>query len=359
MRYFLIGILVLIGLLFSFVWEDSSSSNTKIEAPPKCKSPVQSGLLVNKMNGMSFVAPPNPFPSDPMEELSTLGVGWIASLPYAIFQKNKPTFNRVVSGGWWGEGSDGMYKTIELAHEQGLKVMLKPQLWTHGQWIGNLDFKTNKEWELFEVSYSKFILYWATVADSMDVELFCIGTEIQHSTDKRPNYWRNLIDDIREIYKGKLTYAPNWDDYEKVTFWDKLDYIGTDAYFPLLPDKTPSVCNLKDAWQPILKKLKAFSEKWNKPVLFTEFGYLSLDGCAFKTWELEKDRRSVDINEQAQSNAVQALLEVFAEEKWWAGGFLWKWYPNLNSAAGEGKRARDYTPQGKLLEKVLKKMYED
>jgi len=359
MRYFLMAILVLIGLLFSFVWMDSSSPTDEIASPPKCKSPVQSGLLVNKMNGMSFVAPPNPFPTDPMEELATLGVGWIASLPYAFFHKNKPTVHHTVSGGWWGEGPEGMCKTIELAHGQGMKVMLKPQLWTHDQWIGDLDFKTEEEWKLFEASYSKFILSWAAVADSMEVELFCIGTEIQHSTTKRADYWRNLIDDVRKVYKGKLTYAPNWDDYDKVTFWDKLDYIGTDAYFPLLPNKTPTVCNLKDAWQPIVAKLKAFSKKWNKPILFTEFGYLSLDGCAFKTWELEKKRESVGVNEQAQSNAVQALLEVFAEEKWWAGGFLWKWYPNLNSAAGEAKQSRDYTPQGKLVEKVLRKMYED
>jgi hypothetical protein len=39
--------------------------------------------------------------------------------------------------------------------------------------------------------------------------------------------------EIRKIYTGKLTYAANWDDFDKVPFWKELDYIGIDAYFPL------------------------------------------------------------------------------------------------------------------------------
>lgn len=156
-----------------------------------------------------------------------------------------------------------------------------------------------------------------------------------------------------------MTYAPNWDDYDKVTFWDALDYIGTDAYFPLSSDKTPTVCDLKNAWQPLVKKLKSYSEQWNKPILFTEWGYLSVDACADKTWELEKQKDQIPVNEQAQANAIQALLETFGEEAWWAGGFQWKWYPSAHSAAGEGQHIKDYTPQEKKSIALLKTMYKN
>lgn len=361
MRYFILVGLFLIGLTLGALTRDKAPerevSEIENRPTPLCASPIQSGLLEQKMKGMSFVAPPNPFPEDPVLPLANLGVDWIAVLPYAYFKKNAPTIHSFSSGGWWGERPEGICKTVALAKKNGVKVMLKPQLWTHDQWIGDLNFKNDKEWKTFEKNYTAFMLKWATIADSMKIDLLCIGTEIRHSTEERPKYWRGLIKAIKKVYKGKLTYAPNWDDYDKVTFWDALDYIGTDAYFPLSFDKTPTVCDLKTAWQPVLKKLKAFSKQWDKPILFTEYGYLSLDGCAGKTWELEKQRHSVDINQIAQSNAIQALLEVFAEEDWWVGGFLWKWYPNYSSAMGEGKRARDYTPQGKVAEELLKKMF--
>ena len=70
---------------------------------------------------------------------------------------------------------------------------------------------------------------------------------------------------------------------------------------------------------------------------------------------MEKRIKSSNINEQAQANALQALYEVFGEEDFWAGGFLWKWYPR-----GGGHveyPGRDYTPQGKIAHDVVKNFY--
>lgn len=359
MRQYGVFFSVLILLLFGFAWRSTEGAEKQLEQKMNCQTPIQSGLLKDKIKGMSLVAPPNPFPSNPIIELQQLGTDWVAILPYAYFGKNQPFIQSFSKGGWWGERPEGVCKTIAYAQKQAVKTMLKPQLWTHNQWIGDLDFEREKDWKLFEKNYQNWILKWALIADSMEVDLFCIGTEIRHSVKKRPNFWKTLIQKIRAVYKGKLTYAPNWDDYKDVNFWNQLDYIGTDAYFPLSEKKTPSVCDLKKAWKPIVKELALYAKQWGKPILFTEFGYLSLDACAYKTWELEKNRSSVAINEQAQANALQALLEIFATQDWWAGGFQWKWYPNYKSAMGEGNRERDYTPQGKLAERVLSKMYKD
>jgi hypothetical protein len=35
----------------------------------------------------------------------------------------------------------------------------------------------------------------------------------------RPKYWQELILEIRKVYKGKLTYAANWDEFKRVPFW--------------------------------------------------------------------------------------------------------------------------------------------
>ena len=38
---------------------------------------------------------------------------------------------------------------------------------------------------------------------------------------------------------GKLTYAENWDQYHKIPFWGKLDYVGIDVYFSLNQESIP------------------------------------------------------------------------------------------------------------------------
>ncbi|MGA0232741.1 MAG: hypothetical protein ACO3MB_07690, partial [Saprospiraceae bacterium] len=77
----------------------------------------------------------------------------------------------------------------------------------------------------------------------------------------------------------------------------------------------------------------------------------------WNNWELEKRRMDVDVNELAQANALEAMYKSFYNEKFWAGGFLWKWYPE-----GHGRRRyrdRDYTPQGKMAENVIRQWHSE
>jgi hypothetical protein len=233
--------------------------------------------------------------------------------------------------------------------------MLKPQVYIHNSWVGEVDFKTEAEWKIWEDTYRNYILTFAKIAAEEKIDLFCIGTEYKIAAQKREMFWRNLIDEVRSIYHGQITYSSNWDGYKKVPFWDALDFIGLSAYFPLTKIKTPSVTLLKKEWKPILNKLKKFSNKHKKNILFTEYGYLSVDYCADKNWLLEKQLDDLEINQEAQANAYHALLETFGTQNFWNGGFLWKWYHNK-----EGRkeyRAKDYTPQGKTAEDVIKFWY--
>lgn len=328
------------------------------EQKETCETTIQEGLLHGKMCGMSLTAPPNPFVEDPMAEMNTLGIDWVALLPFGFFDQDNAVIlfdTTPTSGWWWGETKAGITTSHNLAVAQGMKTMLKPQLWSWQGWIGDMKYPTQGEWDGFHEDYTAFICYWARIAEDLNVDIFCIGTEVKESAINYPTYWRNLIDSVRQIYSGPITYAPNWDEYDQIMFWDRLDYIGVDAYFSLLEDPTPKVCDLKTAWEPTFEHLKTFSKHWNKPIIFTEWGYLSLDGCAYQTWELEKNRSSASINEQAQANAAQALLETFGKEDWWLGGFQWKWYSDLSTSSQD--RSDDYTPQGKMTEDVLKALY--
>lgn len=311
----------------------------------------------HKVKGMALVAPPSPFAADPIAPMTALGVNWVSIQPYGFFQKSKPDIRYNTGHQWWGEQPEGIAKSVEYAQQNKVKVLLKPQLWSRSQWIGDFDLENEQDLKVWQKNYEIFILEFAKMADSLNVEMLCIATEIKQIAQKYPDYWRALIKKIRAVYKGPLTYAANWDSWQGISFWDDLDYIGVDAYFPLAQGKTATVSKLQKAWKPIVEELEAFHKQYDKPILFTEFGYMSVDDCAFNHWDIEAEQASRAVNEQAQANALQALFETFANLDWWHGGFQWKWYPSDQSNWGEGAWAKDYTPQNKEAEKILKKYF--
>lgn len=310
-----------------------------------------------KVRGLSCVAPSAPFTHDPMAEAQTYHADWIAVIPYAFTPRNAPAVRYDHSTHqWWGERPEGIRRTIQLAHAAGIKVMVKPQIWiSGGHWVGELAYNTEAEWLAWEADFRAYLLQIASIAEAENADMFCIGTELKHHHAIRPSFWHDLIPDIRAVYSGPLTYAANWDNFQNITFWEKLDYIGINAYFPLSEATTPTVAELQRAWQPIRRKLRRLHARTQRPILFTEWGYLSVDGAAARTWELEANISSLSANGAAQAQAAEGLLSTFWDEPWWAGGFYWKWYPEHRHK--HLQHAKDYSPKGKPITEVLQRWY--
>ena len=230
--------------------------------------------------------------------------------------------------------------------------MLKPQVWLrHGTYTGELDFETTREWAKWEDCYAKYILHFAQLADSLNVEIFCIGTELKTSVEKRPEYWNNLIQKVRDVYHGKLTYAANWDDYDDVPFWSEIDYVGIDAYFPLSANKHPDLRELKSKWNDWIGEIKSNVTAFGKPVLFTEAGYRSAEYACKEPWVVE---RAAKTSTETQKQAYQALFETVWQEDWMAGMFLWKWFANDDRITQDNN---DFSPQNKPAEEVISDYY--
>jgi len=105
-------------------------------------------------------------------------------------------------------------------------------------------------------------------------------------------------------------------------------------------------------WQWEKNKLRKFSESFGKPILFTEYGYQSIEYGTIGHWE-QKENSNVDMI--VQKNAYEALYHAFWMEPWFAGGFLWKWHPDHENAGGiDDKR---FTPQNKHAQQVVAKWY--
>ncbi len=337
-----------IRLLFIAFFFINATACFNAEKTPLNEAGNSSGFSIK---GVSMVAPVKPVDETGLKPIVNINANSIALMPYAFCNPENPVIKYNHKGQWWGESDEGVIGCIQLAHRQGLSVMLKPHLWIgHGIYTGAFTLQTEREWKLWEDSYREYILHFATIADTLKAELFCIGTELGASIKARPQYWSALIDTLKKVYHGKLTYAANWDDYRNFPFWKKLDYIGVDAYFPLATDETPEVTSIKKEWRKHSNQLEKISTQHNRPVLFTEYGYRNVDNTTAEPWKENEG----DKNDEAQANAYEAFYQSFAGKKWFAGGFVWKWYVDDSRNC---RNKIDFTPQNKSAEKVIAAWY--
>ena len=308
-----------------------------------------------KINGVSFVASKDSILQGNIIPVKKIQADYAAIMPFGFIRSlEHPEISYNQERQWFGETKRGAKQYIKMLHKNDIKVMMKPQIWVwRGEFTGLLKMASETDWLELENSYKNFIIDYAEVAEEENVEIFCIGTELEKFIEHRPDYWRNLIVEIRKVYKGKLTYAANWDEYKRVPFWDALDYIGVDAYFPVSESKTPTVEEVRNGWQGWKVELKNVSEKENKKILFTEYGYRNVDFAGKEPWV--SDRELISMNFEAQSNTLQGLYEEVWNEEWFAGGFLWKWFIDHERVGGETDN--QFTPQNKPAEAIIEKFY--
>ncbi len=311
---------------------------------------------VQKINGVSFVASRVAIDSTHVKPVVKLHANYAAIMPFGFTSSiDNPNIGYSKSWQWFGETKEGAKHYIKVLNKSGIKVMLKPQIWVNdGVFTGKIKMTNEADWEILEETYSNFILDFAQVAEDAKADIFCIGTELESFVTNRPDYWKHLISEVRKIYKGQLTYAANWNEFERTPFWNLLDYIGIDAYFPVSNEKTPTVEECLKGWEKHKATIKSFNETYDKPVLFTEFGYRSVDYSGKAPWTI--DRTENDVNMEAQVNTTKALFETFWKEEWFAGGFVWKWF-HFHDKAG-GKNNNRFTPQNKPAESVISSYYQ-
>lgn len=304
-----------------------------------------------KINGLSFVASKDSINEKHIKPVLNVNANYCAIMPFGFIKNlEHPEIIHNTDRQWFGETRAGAKQYIETLQVKGIKIMIKPQIWIwNGEFTGYLEMKKEQDWKNLEDSYSSFIMEYVKLANEMNVEIFCVGTELEKFVKNRPEYWKNLIVEIKKIYKGKLTYAANWDEYKGTPFWSELDYIGLDAYFPLSNSKTPSVEECIEGWKPHKKLIKELSKKYKKPILFTEYGYRSMNYSGKEPWQ--SNHRLKSLNFEGQNNLTQALFETFWDEEWFSGGFLWKWFHDYeNSGGGEDNL---FTPQNKPVESII------
>jgi len=307
------------------------------------------------MNGVSFVASRQEVTQEHINPVVAVNASHAAVMPFGFIRDlSSPKIIFDSERQWYGETKKGAKQYVELLHQNGIRVMLKPQIWvSRGEFTGSIKMDAEEDWKLLESTYEDFIITYASLAQEANIDLFCIGTELEQFVTNRPDYWMALVKKIKTVYKGELTYAANWDEFTRTPFWEDLDYIGIDAYFPLSEEKNPTAEQLKEGWQKWKEPISELSQKVGKPVVFTEFGYRSMDYTAKKPWLV--DRNEERVNFEAQAIATKAIFEEFWPEDWFAGGYIWKWFIDHEKSGGADDNR--FTPQNKDAEEVIRAHY--
>ncbi len=280
------------------------------------------------------------------------GAGWISLTPFGYLPSREvPMIVPGNDGGPEEESDQAVCEAAARAHALGLRVWLKPHLWTRG-FVGDLEFGA-AGWPRFFARYREFILHYALLAEREGMDGLVIGHELSTAALGHPERWRALIAEVRRVYRGTLTYGANWgEEVRGVAFWDALDLIGVSLYTPLADTPTRDVPRLEAGARRALAELRSVARRAGRPVLIVEAGYAPQSAAAVRPWEERGGVRDLE----TQRACYEALVRALGSERWVAGLFWWKLFSD-DGAGGPGDGS--YTPRGKPAEAVMKRAFAD
>ena len=279
-----------------------------------------------------------------VDEIAALGAGGVKFVVDA--RQEDGNSNRIYLDLRLTPSAEGLADLIRYAKGKGLKVVLMPIVLLDDpkgdEWRGTIK---PQSWHKWFDSYRDILGHFAWIAEGNGVDLFVVGSELV-STEREADEWADTIRFVRSRFSGLITYSSNWDHYQNIPFWDKLDLIGMNSYWKLGDDKDAGVDEIKEHWREIQAQLKPFIEKKGKPLMFMEIGWCSLDNAAKEPWDYTQP---LPANPQLQKRLYEGFFETWSGTPWLGGFSVWEWTPGDGGAKDKG-----YTPENKPAEKVLK-----
>ena len=240
------------------------------------------------------------------------------------------------------------------AHQLGLATVLIPHLYLDdGAWRGRIRHPDPQRRDEWWASYTDFIVAAADLARDTGTSLLSIGVELKgmsQEVDTRTRM-KQLCERIRQRgYKGKLTYNANWDEAENVRFWDLVDAVGVNGYYPLLPEPVRGA-------EKVALTLTKLHEQSQRPVLILEVGYRASPMSHVRPWEWPEAIDGSEVDEQAQSHAWAAILSYWLGARGVQGLLVWVIPTDPDDPASEP--AHGFNPLNRSAEEVIRRAFLD
>ena len=205
----------------------------------------------------------SPQARDSMKKMADMGCDWVCiSFATTMPTYDNPQFNwstdnpRMVS-------DEDIHAAVAMARDLKLKVILKPVVnCRDGVWRAWIRFyrpitaeekaqgiegesdpwgespgvregmvRDQQKWRQWWENYAGFLTHYAEIAEDEQVEMFCLGCEMS-STEDQVERWRNLIEDVRNVFHGCLTYNANHGRENELAWWDAVDVVGISGILP-------------------------------------------------------------------------------------------------------------------------------
>ena len=289
-----------------------------------------------------------------LDEAVRTGATWVSLTPFGRTWDLAPTGIDLTFEAPFPENRRAVLTAIRQARARGLEVLLVPHLWVEtGGWRALIDPGSDEGWARWAEAYRRFLLTWARVAAEGGAEMLSVGVELRSwVTTTRASSMLAIIEDVRKVYPGLLTYSANWDDVEDTMIFGALDLIGINAFYPLADKDGAKYPALAEGGRRVAAKIDAFARAMGKPVLLTEIGYTTRSDPAIRPWEWPDGMKGVRVDEGAQAEAYSALLAPFLDQSTFAGFFVWRYYADPDDVSQEAEWG--FSPRGKLAELVLR-----
>jgi hypothetical protein len=287
-----------------------------------------------------------------LAKIARLGTNAVAIVPYGFQRDPHEAGFLSVHHGAGSENDESVIYAHAQAQKLGMYTLLKPQLWVSGAWPGEVSMPDEAAWSDFFDYYYRWIRHYALLAEMRNFDAFCLGVEFSIATRTQPDAWRQMIRRIKGLYSGPITYAANWgEEFEQLPFWDEVDFIGLNCYYPLNDGENPTKKELEKAFAQVLKKAEIVSKKFKKPLVFTEVGFRSVEQTWISPHAEAGDR---PYNPECQRLCYEVLFEGIADQDWIKGLFIWKWPTYLEY---QKEHPIGFSPHDKPAELVVQEWY--
>jgi len=311
--------------------------------------PIESSQQIGRGYG-------TPYSEALLDELAKMNVTWISITPFGRIWSLDSTDILMDFEAPYALNRTAVRTMVQQAHARGMAVLVIPHLWVEmGGWRGEIDPGSDIGWAKYRESYRRFVLAWAEDAALAGADAFSIGVECKSWSGRFGGWWTTFIAEVRSSFAGLLTYSANWDEADAVLFWDQLDLIGINAFFPLADHDGATDSEYGDGARRAAQAIHDTASVLDMPVVFVEVGYTSRPNAAVQPWLWPDDMTHVIVDEREQARAVNAMLGAVASESWFAGAFLWRYYANIDDVSQEA--AWGFSPHGKLAERTIAAIY--
>ncbi len=261
---------------------------------------------------------------------------------------------------------------VAKAHSLSMKVLLQPHLLTsptgiaagRQSWSGEASFNRMLD------GYERFIEHYALLAELLDIEILCFGTELLGAMDFVPDRrrrnvnhelidakrarWIAMIERTRGCFGGALTYAvPSSNrgfairDFE---LWEHFDFVAAALFQPLDRESwrtSDDVGRLEEQLMALSDRARAV----DRPLLILPIGFPASLRAAIDPKAPGRDGGGVYMDRQAKLyRALGRALSSARERGDLAGAYLWSFSTNPSQA---GPADAGFTPLGKLAERWL------